>query len=385
MDRRAFIRTTGGGVIFAALGGSLTGCNSRLPTEALAAWQDAEKETDPRRWILAHAVLAPHSHNLQSWLVDISKPDEITLFVDPTRLLPETDPFGRQILMSQGTFLELLDLAAKQKGLRADISLFPGGVFESKKIDARPTAHIKLVRDEAIKPDPLFAQILKRRTNREAYEMRVPPLKSIQAIVNSSYPYPLSTSYVTQDDPPFMDQHRRIAKEAWRIEITTPRTMLESMKVLRVGPKEIAQHRDGLSNNEPMLRLINALGLLDRSTAPGPQDSTTVRLIEDFNAKIDATPAFYWLLSSDNERTTQINAGRVWVRAQLAATAEGLSMQPISQAIQEYAEMQGLYKEIHRLLTGNQGLTVQMWARLGYGPAIEPSPRRGLNAHVIKV
>jgi hypothetical protein len=215
--------------------------------------------------------------------------------------------------------------------------------------------------------------------------MRIPPQKSLQAMVNSSYPYPLISSFVTQDDPPFMDQHRRIAKEAWRIEITTPRTMLESMKVLRVGPKEIAQHRDGLSNNEPMLRLINALGLLDRSTAPGPQDSTTVRLIEDFNAKIDATPAFYWLLSSDNERSTQINAGRVWVRAQLAATAEGLSMQPISQAIQEYAEMQGLYKEIHRLLTGNQGLTVQMWARLGYGPAIEPSPRRGLNAHVIKV
>ena len=384
MDRRAFIRTTGGGVIFAALGGSLTGCSSRLPTEALAAWQDAEKETDPRRWILAHAVLAPHSHNLQSWLVDISKPDEITLFVDPTRLLPETDPFGRQILMSQGTFLELLDLAAKQKGLLADISLFPGRVFESKKIDARPTAHIKLVRDEAIKPDPLFAQILKRRTNREAYDMRIPPQKSLQAMVNSSYPYPLISSFVTQDDPPFMDQHRRIAKEAWRIEITTPRTMLESMKVLRVGPKEIAQHRDGLSNNEPMLRLINALGLLDRGTAPGPKDSTTVRLIEDFNAKIDATPAFYWLLSSDNERTTQIIAGRVWVRAQLAATAEGLSMQPISQAIQEYPEMQGMYKEIHRLLTANQGLTVQMWARLGYGPTIEPSPRRGLNAHVIK-
>ncbi|MFM7886565.1 MAG: hypothetical protein ACKPCM_07730 [Pseudanabaena sp.] len=100
MNRRAFIRTTSGRLIFAALGTSLAGCSSRLPAEALTAWMEAEKETDPRRWILAHAILAPHSHNLQSWLVDISKPDEITLFVDRSRLLPETDPFGRQILMS---------------------------------------------------------------------------------------------------------------------------------------------------------------------------------------------------------------------------------------------------------------------------------------------
>ncbi|MFM7886564.1 MAG: twin-arginine translocation pathway signal protein, partial [Pseudanabaena sp.] len=175
--------------------------------------------------------------------------------------------------------------------MRAHITLFPVGIFAAQQIDARPTAHIKLVRDEAISPDPLFAQILKRRTNRQAYDMRMPPQKSLKAILNSSYPYPLVTSFATQDTPSFMEQHRRIAKEAWRIELTTPRTMLESMKVLRVGPKEIAEHRDGVINNEPMLQLINALGLLDRNTAPNPQDSTIIRMIEAFNAKIDATPA----------------------------------------------------------------------------------------------
>jgi hypothetical protein len=384
MDRRAFIRTTGGGVVLAALGTSLSACSSRLPAEALAAWQEAERETDPRRWILAHALLAPHSHNLQSWLVDISRPDEITLFVDRKRLLPETDPFGRQILMSQGTFLELLHQAAKQKGLRADITLFPEGIFSAQQVDERPTAHIRLVRDEAVRPEPLFAQILKRRTNREAYEMRVPPQKSLQAIVNSSYPYLLITSFATQNDPPFMQQHRRIAKEAWRIELSTPRTVLESMKWLRIGPSEIARHRDGLSNNELILRLANTFGWFDRTKAPKAQDRAILKQIEKFNKNIDSTPAFYWLLSTDNERTTQINAGRAWVRAQLAATAEGLSMQPISQALQEYPEMQGMYQEIYRLLTANQGLTVQMWSRLGYAPQIEPAPRRGLSAHLLK-
>jgi hypothetical protein len=47
------------------------------------------------------------------------------LYCDHTRLLPETDPHSRQIMMSQGTFLEVLHLAALQQGLRADIGAVP--------------------------------------------------------------------------------------------------------------------------------------------------------------------------------------------------------------------------------------------------------------------
>jgi hypothetical protein len=96
--------------------------------EAVAAWQPPAPPapgSDVRRWILAHAILAPHSHNLQSWLVDLRQPGEIALYCDRTRLLPETDPFSRQIMMSQGTFLEVLDLAARQQGYRADIRAVP--------------------------------------------------------------------------------------------------------------------------------------------------------------------------------------------------------------------------------------------------------------------
>ena len=81
----------------------------------MRAWQGpASDEVDVRRWVLAYAILAPHSHNLQSWLVDLRQPGEIALYCDLTRLLPETDPFSRQIMMSQGTFLELLDIAARE-------------------------------------------------------------------------------------------------------------------------------------------------------------------------------------------------------------------------------------------------------------------------------
>jgi hypothetical protein len=385
MDRRSFLRITGGGVIAAATATTLPGCSSALPPEAVAAWQGPGNEPDVRRWILAHAILAPHSHNLQSWLVDLSVPDEITLFIDRSRLLPETDPFSRQMMMSQGTFLELLDLAAKQKGLRAEIALFPQGVFAPTTVDARPTARIRLVPDAAVKPDALWTHIFLRRTNREAYDARDPAADALQAITASTVGLAVRTGFVGSSQPDLLQQHRRIAMEAWRIELVTPRTVMESIKVLRVGPKEIAQHRDGISLNDPMVRALAAVGLFDRSQTPTPDDTSTTTQIQDFNANMAATPAFFWMVTEGNDRVTQINAGRAYARAQLAATAVGLSMQPLSQALQEYPEQAGPYGEIHRLLGAPAPrFTVQMWTRLGYAPVIQPSPRRGLDAHILK-
>jgi hypothetical protein len=311
MQRRHFIRIAGGGVVLGATAG-LAACSSALPPEALGAWQAPGSDaTDVRHWVLSHAILAPHSHNLQSWLVDLSQPNEITLYCDLTRLLPETDPLSRQIMMSQGTFLELLDIAARQKGLRADITLFPQGVFGPSTLDKRPTAHIRLNPDATVQPDPLFAQILRRHTNREAYEPREPAAAALQAIAASVAGEPVRVGFVAGAQPEQMAQHRAIAMEAWRIELVTPRTIMESYKVLRVGPEEIARHRDGISINTPMVRTLNALGLFDRSKAPGPDDAATTGQIKDFNAKIATTPAFFWLVTEGNDRVTQVNAGRV--------------------------------------------------------------------------
>ena len=138
MNRRHILRIAGGGCIAAATLPALSGCSTAMPPEAIAAWSPPANDLDIRRWVLSHALLAPHAHNLQSWLADLSEPDTIVLRMDMTRLLPETDPFSRQIMMSHGTVLELLDLAAKQKGLRADIELFPQGEFGPATLDQRP-------------------------------------------------------------------------------------------------------------------------------------------------------------------------------------------------------------------------------------------------------
>lgn len=160
MDRRKFIRLAGGGFVAAAASAS-AGCTQQMPAGAIAPWMGPGQEADVRRWILGYAILAPHSHNLQSWLVDLETPNEIALHCDLARLLPETDPFSRQIMMSHGTFLELIDIAARERGLRAGIELFPEGAFGADKPDQRPVARVRLASDSEVKKDPLFAQILR--------------------------------------------------------------------------------------------------------------------------------------------------------------------------------------------------------------------------------
>ena len=384
MNRRAFIRLAGGGIVFAALP-TMTGCSGELPSEAIAAWQGPANDSDAREWILSYAILAPNPHNLQSWLVDLRQPHEMTLYCDLGRLLPETDPYSRQIMIGHGAFLELLEIAARERGLRADIELFPEGEFDAIRIDQRPVARIRLLADRNIKRDPLFSQILRRHINREAYESRDIPPESIASISDAVASYPVRGGFVGSGKPNLLARHRAIAAEAWRIEMVTPRTILESYKLLRIGPKEILKHRDGLTLNKPLPRLLVSLGMFDRSKAPAPDDYAVTSQIEDFNSKLQSTSAFFWMTTEGNSRKTQVNAGRAYVRAQLAARKLGLSMQPISQALQEYPEMAKPYAAIHQLVGASQPRdTVQMWARLGYAPPIGPSPRKAFKAHIIK-
>ncbi len=69
-------------------------------------------------------------------------------------------------------------------------------------------------------------------------------------------------------------------------------------------------------------------------------------------------------------------------RLNLAATGQGVGMQPLSQALQEYPEMGDLYRDIHERLAPGGG-TVQMFGRIGYGPDVPQSPRWPVESKIV--
>ena len=101
-----------------------------------------------------------------------------------------------------------------------------------------------------------------------------------------------------------------------------------------------------------------------------------------YRALFEATPAFVWLTTAGNTRRTQLAAGAGWVRLNLATTAAGLALHPVSQSLQEYPEMAPLLHEVHDLLDAGPGERVQMLGRLGYGPTTPPSPRWPLESRI---
>lgn len=389
MNRRSFIRLAGGGVVVAAAGAALYGYAQAkvfpVPDTATAAWREAGTDPDPRRHVLSYAILAPNPHNMQPWLADLSVPGEISVTLDPQRLLPETDPCGRQILLGLGAFLELLAMAAGAIGHVAEVALFPDGV-PGQMLDGRRVARIALRADAAAQVDPLFAMASQRRTDRRAYAADRPVTDAEIAALAAAVRMPGLQFGVEAGEK--LARLKEIARAAWYDELTTEGPMMESVRVLRVGTREIDAHRDGIAIVSPMVVMLETVGLFDRTAMPAPTSAAIKTQVDSFDVLTASTPAYLWIVTKGNQRHQQVDAGRAYLRVNLAGTGLGLSMHPNQQALQEFPAVAAHYAAIHDLLGAPKpDYTIQMLARLGHAPAqsgpVAPAPRRGLSAQLV--
>jgi hypothetical protein len=381
--RRSFIRLVGGGAVLAATG-TLTGCSGELPEAAVQPWRSPDHETDTRRFILAHALLAPNPHNRQPWIADLREAGRIHLTCDGERLLPETDPFGRQILIGCGAFLELAVIAAAQRGVSLKVELFPGGVPADQALPKGSRVTTLVLGEPGSAPaDPLFAQIVRRHTRKTAYASdRALPEALVRSWGETAASFGLRSGVAT--GAAAMDPIRRITREAYEIEATTARTWLESARLMRIGPAAIAANPDGISLNSPMVRALHTVGLFDPMEVPARGSKTLERVMERW-VPFETGSGFLWLASPDNSRPTQVASGRAYVRAHLLATAAGVDMHPLSQALQEFTEMRGPREAMHKTLDlAASGATLQMLSRVGFATESRgPSPRRSLESMLL--
>ena len=139
---------------------------------------------------------------------------------------------------------------------------------------------------------------------------------------------------------------------------------------------------DGFDLGGPFLEALMLAGVINRAAQADPDSMAFKTGLDIYSKMLAATPAYAVIATAGNTRQDQIEAGRQWLRLNLAATQLGLSVQPVSQALQEFPEMAEHYAAAHALLA-RDGETVQMLGRLGYGPATGPSPRWPLETRLI--
>ncbi|MFP4378009.1 MAG: hypothetical protein ACLFP4_13280 [Spirochaetales bacterium] len=122
----------------AALALAIAACGSAPAT--------VEATEDIRVELVEWGRLAQNAHNVQPWRIVLDPQDagRFTLYVEDDRLLPETDPPARQVTLSAGTFLAVVEARAAQLGYQADIDLFPQGEYTLASIGELPVARVTL-------------------------------------------------------------------------------------------------------------------------------------------------------------------------------------------------------------------------------------------------
>jgi hypothetical protein len=85
------------------LSSSLISCANSISGEDFGWNGSDENVKDIRLQVLAYAILSPNPHNKQPWIIRLTGTNSFNLYVDPDRLLPETDPVYRQVHIGQGT------------------------------------------------------------------------------------------------------------------------------------------------------------------------------------------------------------------------------------------------------------------------------------------
>lgn len=384
MHRRSFLTILGGGVVLAAGAAGAGFYATREPTRALVPWREAGTAyREPRRRALSYALLAPNPHNRQPWIADLSLPGRVVLYADPARRLPATDPFDRQITIGLGCFIELAVMAAASDGHRVAVELFPEGEGEGEPgqpLGRAPVAILTFAQDAGVAADPLFAQVLARRSNKEPFDtVRAVPQAALDTLVSAGRH---GTALAATNDTGRVGELRALTHAALALEIDTPHTYKESVDLFRIGRREIEANPDGIDFSGPLFETLALLGQFDREVALDKGSSAYAQGVAAVLENTDTAMAHIWMVTAGNSRRHQIEAGRDWLRVNLAATALGLGLQPLSQALQEFPEMAAHHARAQAMLAPGGG-RVQMLGRLGYGPSVKPSPRWPLETRIV--
>ncbi len=326
-----------------------------------------EAGPDVRLEVVEWARLAQNAHNIQPWRGGLYRgdPPPMTLYVGAEKPPPGTDPPARQVTISMGNFLAVLEARAAQLGYAADIDLFPKGEYDLSTIGELPVAEITLqaagsqaAEDETVARYPRAAEPDAITTPTVKYRLRPADLPSGMAERVADYSRP-DIRFSLISDPEEVTWLNEISAEAFSLEMRTPATLMETYDLMRVNRRERREQPYGLSltANFP----ARSLWFIDLVQSIAPQDPeafgrTGTRI---FTQALEDVTHYVMIVSSDNSRATQVETGMALQALWMEFHAAGHVLLPSSQALQEYPEMSALYDHIHTRYAG-EGETIQM-------------------------
>ncbi|MEM9668417.1 MAG: twin-arginine translocation pathway signal protein [Pseudomonadota bacterium] len=380
LSRRRLLITGGAAAVVAGVGTAGYVHGPGL-AKAREPWTRAgDSFGDSRLDALAYAILAPNPHNRQPWSFELVGDDRIDVYFDQERRLPETDPYDRQLTIGFGCMLELLRQAGAEKGYRVTLDPFPDGEPQPL-LNGNRMAQVTLVKDDTINADPLFQSVLERRSTKEPFDTsRHVKRGTLDRVLAASTSGLAVGGTVASDDVAAITD---LAWQGWLIEYDTDHTRRESIDLMRFGNRAVVKNPDGIDVGGLSMGLMNMAGVVTLKTLDEKGSRAYQIGIDMYEKIIKTAMGFVWIISEQNNRTSQLHAGNTWVRLNLAAQREGLCIHPLSQILQEFPEMEVPYQAIRERLGVPKDGAVQMLGRIGYTSFPPASPRWPLESRLI--
>ena len=352
-----------------------------LSPKYLEPWQRtyAQQFDDPRLFLAAHGLLAANGHNMQPWKIKLDKdnPNVFYLYADSARLTKEVDPFARQTMISQGTFLEYIKVAAEASGYKTEITFFPDGDYDESNLNASmgslPVAKV-LIAQAGPQKNPLYDYLFLPDTNRGAYKNTPLTHEQITQLQETNTDNDLVLKFYSgQKDIKRLGKH---IEEGAKIESGIHRIYEENDTLLRVNEYQKNQYRYGFSldgQGGSAIKKYFLQGLVTLVPSLNNEKAAADVFRKYTKTAADNTPAYATIITNNNSRAAQVKTGMLYSRLILTAHSMGLVMQPPSQVLEEYPEMQEQYDQMQKEYA-EKDQTIQILLRIGY-----PTEEAGLS------
>ena len=325
------------------------------PGKGAAAMRTRFPDADTIRRVLTLATRAPSIYNTQPWRWRVGR-TSLHLHADSATHLPNTDPEGRDLMLSCGATLNHCVIALAALGWHAEVRRFP---------DPADPSHLAAIEVCAHTPNQaeitLAAAIPRRRTDRRIYSTWAVPAGAIALMVAAAARMGVMLRQVDA-----MDKLNKIVKQAARDHATNHDYLVEvTMWSGRYGSRAGVPARNtpehDCSTRVPG-RIFAGPGL---AQPPGalPADDNGVVLA---------------LGTETDDRLAQLRAGEATSAVLLVATAMGVASCPVTEPL----EMPRTRNTFRSNVFGTDGYP-QMLLRVGWAPAdadpLPPTPRRRLS------
>ncbi|MCB1140242.1 MAG: hypothetical protein KDK23_15905, partial [Leptospiraceae bacterium] len=322
------------------------------------------------------AISAPNPHNTQAWKFRILSSTEALLYVDETRILPETDPTTRQVHMGQGCLLEVAAISAGQTGHEAKIQLFPEG-YRAVDAGKKPIALIAL--KESDKRDSLFDAIAQRHTVRAAYSGPMITESEFSSLKDMTSPKIAELRFTP---PSELKKHLEFHMQGFETEMKDVAAAEESRIWFRIGNDEIYTKRDGISLAGNGVTGFQKWIIETFFLSHDPEDyydpDGQKMFLDRYRENLFTARGQVLFITRTNSEKDWVLCGQDYVRFQLAAQSLGLVMRPTSQLMQEFPSMQSIAQRYNEFVGIKSPAKIQINALIGRAEVDFLSPRRPL-------